>query len=339
MTARFPNRLAVERAIADAKNHGGMRLNDGKERVTLPGGTLQYMLATMDNHVAQLEAMRAQADQFVAGPAVQASPPATPEQVGDPTDESLSQALGAVMSGILSSAREELRNTPQEQLDRYWYFVWNPEMAVPWNIYRFTDMLRLYSGQCRKWEEIHNPTLPCVVERVRDTYLMPKIRRFEEQLVEAFLAQGKALQAAFPEDGTDAPGVPADQDHSNEPNLEFLLRGMLDGLMDELIQGACSAQALSDARLWGGSFITNALRTPLNPGAPITAPLEEMLQGMLTQIDLCGVSLPMISYLDTWGRVLIGQVAKEAAKRALNASAASAAPCGTDGVDGDGLTD
>ena len=44
----FPSRRAVERAIESVENPKGMHLNDGKERVILPGGTLRYMLALID---------------------------------------------------------------------------------------------------------------------------------------------------------------------------------------------------------------------------------------------------------------------------------------------------
>lgn len=45
----FFNRSAVERALASAgQRGGGMQLNDGKERVVLPGGTLQRMLKVID---------------------------------------------------------------------------------------------------------------------------------------------------------------------------------------------------------------------------------------------------------------------------------------------------
>ena len=45
----FPSRRAVERAIESVENPKGMHLNDGKERVILPGGTLRYMLALIDH--------------------------------------------------------------------------------------------------------------------------------------------------------------------------------------------------------------------------------------------------------------------------------------------------
>ena len=44
----FPTRKAVEREIERTTSPTGMHLNDGKERVALPGGTLRHMLALID---------------------------------------------------------------------------------------------------------------------------------------------------------------------------------------------------------------------------------------------------------------------------------------------------
>lgn len=54
----FPNRPAVEREIESAENPQGMQLNDGKERVRLPGGTLRYMLAKLDQQATELAALK-----------------------------------------------------------------------------------------------------------------------------------------------------------------------------------------------------------------------------------------------------------------------------------------
>lgn len=62
-----------------------------------------------------------------------------------------------------------------------WYFQWEPERSMTWNIYKFHGCLSLYGGSCRRWEEMHNGHV-CVVERVRDKYLMPKIKEFERML-------------------------------------------------------------------------------------------------------------------------------------------------------------
>ena len=44
----FPGRREVEREIERTENPTGMRLNDSKERVILPGGTLRRMLRIID---------------------------------------------------------------------------------------------------------------------------------------------------------------------------------------------------------------------------------------------------------------------------------------------------
>ena len=86
-----------------------------------------------------------------------------------------------VLDSILSSAKYELVNKTQAQLEDYWYFVYEPTKSKEWNLYKFTKALELYKSQCRKWEEHHNGNA-CVVERVRDKYLMPKIKSFVEKM-------------------------------------------------------------------------------------------------------------------------------------------------------------
>jgi len=61
------------------------------------------------------------------------------------------------------------------------HFTWNESASLEWNLYQFHDKLRLYGSFCRRWEGIHNGSC-CVVERVRDTYLMPKIREFTARM-------------------------------------------------------------------------------------------------------------------------------------------------------------
>lgn len=85
--------------------------------------------------------------------------------------------IAAVCGGILSRAQEELRSMTQEDLERYWFFEYNVCDSKEWNLYRFHSLLELYRGHCRRWEEMHHGSC-CVVERVRDKYLMPKIEQF-----------------------------------------------------------------------------------------------------------------------------------------------------------------
>lgn len=55
LSAAFPSRRAVEREIERTENPSGMQLNDGKERVSLPAGTLRYMLALIDRSALDAE--------------------------------------------------------------------------------------------------------------------------------------------------------------------------------------------------------------------------------------------------------------------------------------------
>jgi len=57
----FPSRRAVEREIERTENPSGLHLNDGKERVARPAGTLRYMLALIDRNA--LDAPGAKGDE------------------------------------------------------------------------------------------------------------------------------------------------------------------------------------------------------------------------------------------------------------------------------------
>lgn len=85
--------------------------------------------------------------------------------------------IATVLNGILASEEAETSAMTQADLEKFWFFRFDPKASAEWNTYQFYDLLRLYAGKCRRWEEMHNGNV-CVVERVRDTYLMPKIRQF-----------------------------------------------------------------------------------------------------------------------------------------------------------------
>jgi len=87
----------------------------------------------------------------------------------------------AVLDGILARGDAELQQMQQSGLEGYWHFHWDDAASLEWNIYKFHGMLKLYGSFCRRWEEMHNGHC-CVVERVRDTYLIPKIREFAEKV-------------------------------------------------------------------------------------------------------------------------------------------------------------
>jgi len=87
-------------------------------------------------------------------------------------------ALEAVFTNIMQSQQAELAaiSDPAE-LERFWYFSYNSDRSEAVNLYEFTQMLELYRNKCRRWEEQHNG-ISCVVERVRDQYLWPKLQQF-----------------------------------------------------------------------------------------------------------------------------------------------------------------
>lgn len=91
------------------------------------------------------------------------------------------EALSGVLDGVVESGNADLRDMSQAGLEGYWFFRWDDNHSLEQNIYKFHDMLKLYGSWCRRWEEMHHGSC-CVVERVRDTYLMPKIREFAARI-------------------------------------------------------------------------------------------------------------------------------------------------------------
>ena len=89
--------------------------------------------------------------------------------------------IGKALTGMMRSFDAEYQAMLEADLEKRWYFRYAPEKPLKWNIYQFHGCLTLYGGSCRKWEEMHNGSC-CVVERVRDKYLMPKIEEFERML-------------------------------------------------------------------------------------------------------------------------------------------------------------
>lgn len=71
----------------------------------------------------------------------------------------------------------------QEHLDQYWFWKWDDKHSIEWNTYEFFELLELYRKRCRKWENHHHGYV-CIVERVRDKYLYPKIQEFLKILKE-----------------------------------------------------------------------------------------------------------------------------------------------------------
>lgn len=87
------------------------------------------------------------------------------------------EQIGDVLTAIVSRADAELMAMEEAELAAQWYWRWEESRSIEWNTYKFSDALEMHMRQCRRWEERHNGSC-CVVERVRDKYLMPRVREF-----------------------------------------------------------------------------------------------------------------------------------------------------------------
>ncbi len=93
----------------------------------------------------------------------------------DVTENDIDDAV----TGILKRAEDELSQMSEAELRQRFHFQFDGSKSARWNLYHFTQALELYRTSCRRWEEMHNGHM-CVVERVRDKYLMPRIDEFLE---------------------------------------------------------------------------------------------------------------------------------------------------------------
>lgn len=89
------------------------------------------------------------------------------------------EQIKETISALSKSLDEELYAKTQDELEEYWYYQWDDNRDVNWNLYEFFDNLKSYSSTARRWETHHNGSC-CVVERVRDNYTLPKIKVFAE---------------------------------------------------------------------------------------------------------------------------------------------------------------
>lgn len=99
-----------------------------------------------------------------------------------------SESLAAFAQEIVDRHTRELLDTPEAELSHRWWFSWDEKASIEWNIYKFSDALEMLKRDCRRWEEHHNGYV-CVVERVRDKYLMPRIKEFKTTLATKLLAE------------------------------------------------------------------------------------------------------------------------------------------------------
>ena len=126
-------------------------------------------------------------------------------------DRGVQAVIGEVITGLLARADREIAEASQADLEGYWFFRWDPARSVAWNTYQFVDLLRLYQSHCRRWEERHHGS-QCVVERVRDTYLMPKIEAFTEQMRAALRPPGQTKAYWEPHEAPHCPSCDGGND-------------------------------------------------------------------------------------------------------------------------------
>lgn len=90
--------------------------------------------------------------------------------------------IGKVCKDIIKKDEEEIYSKTEKELEDYWHFNYEEAHNNEMSYYKFFKALELYSHYCRRWEEHHNGSI-CVVERIREKYLLPKIKRFINKLL------------------------------------------------------------------------------------------------------------------------------------------------------------
>jgi len=93
------------------------------------------------------------------------------------------EQISEVVTGLAASFDADLLALTSYEIAAEWYWAWEDGCTKEWNVYQFSDLLELHKRRWRRWEEHHNGHI-CVVERVRDKYVMPRIREFLAALSE-----------------------------------------------------------------------------------------------------------------------------------------------------------
>jgi hypothetical protein len=92
----------------------------------------------------------------------------------------IDKELEDVMRSVLQQEKDALLVLSKEELTKQrWFYQHDPGFPAALQLYEFTKCLEMYKRACRQWEEFHNGSMS-VVERVRDEYLMPRIKEFLE---------------------------------------------------------------------------------------------------------------------------------------------------------------
>jgi len=92
--------------------------------------------------------------------------------------------VNEVLTRLVDRSDAELMALEEHEMAADWSWRWDGGMNIEWNTYRFSQELETHKWRCRRWEERHNGSC-CVVERVRDKYVMPRVREFLEALTKS----------------------------------------------------------------------------------------------------------------------------------------------------------
>lgn len=87
------------------------------------------------------------------------------------------EVLVESISLIADCFDKDLYEKTKDDLERYWHWKYDSDCSKESNLYEFYDCLTMYAYFCEKWETHHNTTIN-IVSRMRDQYIMPKIRLF-----------------------------------------------------------------------------------------------------------------------------------------------------------------
>ena len=97
-------------------------------------------------------------------------------------DEKIQSALDEIVPRLADAIDELLLAMTPEEIQAHWVWSWQEEASLWWNIYHFADTLELYKRHWEKWEEHHNGYI-CVVERVAEKYVKPRIDDFMRAMI------------------------------------------------------------------------------------------------------------------------------------------------------------
>ena len=171
-----------------------------------------------------------------------------------------SETLKKVINAMAQSFDDELFALKEGDLVKtHWFFDMDErekgESLLWWmmkNIYTFNERLDLLAYSCRKWEEHHNGSC-CVVERVRDKYLMPRIKEFCREIISGISNAWTSVDDDLPEEnGFYEVVVEPSNYHVDFPEIHSRIRvSKFYPEKDEAVHFYCNVRYLSAARELG----------------------------------------------------------------------------------------